>query len=242
MNPIRFSTRMFREAPDASSGASTATAEPVTTAEPTNTPAAPDFSWAGEQFLENGTLKVDDFRQHYESLSAAEAARAAAAAAVPEAYDFAPPADLDLGDLKLPEGVDLSVKADDPAYKPLFDELGTFLRENGLPQEAATKVTGLLSKYEATKFRAGYEAAQKDYEALGPTDTAREQRLATVKRALESKLPADQAAALLGAAGSLKAVQALEKLAGTTGLGTPPTTPPTAADDPLARRYSNSPR
>lgn len=245
MNLTRFFERLTREAPDASSGAAGGAAPVNPGLDGSNipsgaAPAAPDLSFVGAEFLDGGTLKADAFREHYQGLLTEKQARDAVQ--VPDAYSFAKPADLDLGDLKLPEGVDLEVKADDPAFKPLFDELGGFLRENRLPQEAASKVSGLLAKYEAARFKQGYDAAVKDWETLGPTEAARDQRLATVKRAVESKLPEAEAKALLASAGSAGAVKALERLLGTGGVNSPAPNPPTAPDDPIARRYPHSPR
>jgi hypothetical protein len=249
MNPSHFfTTRLTREAPDAASGAAAGATPANPGLDHTNVPAGlgtppaaaptgPDLSWAGEDFLEGGQLKADAFREHVESLRAEKAARPVP----PESYDFAPPTDLDLGDLKLPEGVSLEVKRDDPAYAPLFDELGGFLKEIGAPAEAAPKVAGLLAKYEAARFRKDYDAANRDYESLGATDAARDQRIQTVQRALEGRLPADEAKALMRAVSSSAAVKAIERLVGGSALTTPPPTT-SAPDDPVARRYTNSPR
>lgn len=227
-------------------GAPAATSEPVTlpldpaASSPAGTAPAqvsPDLSWAGADFLDNGSLKADDFRSHVETLRAEKAARDEALAKVPEAYEFTLPADIDLG---LPEGVDYKIDRADPVMAPFFDELGGLLKEVGAPAEAASKVTGLLARYEATKIKVAHEEANREYEALGATDAARTQRIENVQRALEGRLPEPQAKALKGMAYSKDAVMALEALLSPGGVRGPVPTPQTAEIDPLAARYPKS--
>lgn len=215
-----------------------APAAPETPAAPTPPVAAPDYSWAAD-YVKDGALDVDSFRPHYEALATAKAEADARAAAVPEAYDFAVPADLDLGDLKLPEGVTLEIKRDDPTFAPLFDEMGGVLKELGAPADAAGKVMGLLAKHEAARYRQAYDAANKELETLGPTQAARDARLEPIKRALETKLPAAEAKALMGAVASAAGVKALERLLSPGGVQAPSPASPPVASDPLARRFPN---
>ncbi|MBR9765363.1 MAG: hypothetical protein GYB53_18045 [Rhodobacteraceae bacterium] len=181
---------------------------------PADPPAAPDLSFIGDDYRTDGQPDVDRFGEHYQELLAEQARRQEQLAEVPEdgVYDFTVPEDFDLG-VELPDGVEIqAIDPNDEAMAPLFSQLGTFLKENNLPKSAGGQVMGLLKKYEATKLHGLIQQQDAEWQTLGANDAAREARVATVQRALDAKLPADQAAALkkltYGAA-PLKALEAL---------------------------------
>lgn len=183
-------------------------------ADPVDSPAAPDWSFLPEDVRGEEGLNADKFREHYETLAAEHAQFLEARAGVPEdgKYEFAVPDDLDFGELELPEGFTVALKADDEAYAPLFEELQGVMHKHGMPSAAAGEMMGLLAKMEATRTSAFYRQAKADFEKLGPNDSARNARMATVQRALEAKLPTEQAKALMSAAKSYDGVRALETL------------------------------
>lgn len=210
---------------------------------PDATPATPDFSWAGEDFTKDGQFDMDGFKAHHQELLTQKTLADERAAAVPEDgnYQFALPEDLDFGDLKLPEGMKIEIDTESEAFKPLFGEFGAILKEHGLPQEAATKMMGLLGKMEAAKASQAHAQLTENWEKLGPNDAARQARMAQVQRSLETKLPAEQAKALQGVAGNIQAVQAIEALLKGAGGMSPPTkttSAPSKASD-LDAYYSN---
>lgn len=212
--------------PEAEQGAGVVPDAPAAAA-PEAAPQAPslDLSFIGQDFVKDGQPDLEAFKVHYQDLIAEDARRREAPQAPADGkYDFALPETLDLGDLALPEGMALQLAADDPALAPVFDELGAFLHQQGLPQEAATGLMSIVAKYEAAKVHKNMQAAKAEYEALGPTAAAREARLNKVARALETQLPADQAKALQAAASSAAGVRALEALL-TKNLGPRAATP-----------------
>lgn len=183
-------------------------------------PTAPDLSWIGEDFRADGQVDLGRFREHYEGLLSEQTRRDEAAAQVPDAYDYALPADFDLG-VELPEGVQISLAADDPEFAPVFEELGGFLRENGLPQAAATGLMGMLAKWQATQVSKGVKEFDAAWNQLGPTEAAREARINNVRRAIETRLPGDDAKALMDLVHDPRAVRAIEKLVTSNGQRTP---------------------
>lgn len=212
--------------------------------EPVDAPAAPDLSWLPEGFRgEDGAPKLDDFRAHYEDIVSRDAQRQEALADVPEGpdgYEFAL-GEVDYGDLELPEDFKVDLAADDPAFQPMFQELGGILHKYQLPKGAASELTGLLAKYEATRFSQGLEAARQEAEALGANA---EVRVSAVKRSLEAQLPGDLAKGLMAATTTAAGVKALEKLlAPRTMRSAParPTTPDFEEMTPEQRlRWANS--
>lgn len=191
-------------------------AENVPDASPAAVPdAAPslDLSFIGETFIKDGQPDLEAFKAHYSDLIAEDARRREAPQPPQDGrYDFTLPADLDLGELTLPDGTSIVPATDDPALAPVFDEFGAFLHKQGLPQEAATGLMTLVAKYEAAKYQKTMQAAKAEYDALGPTDAARQARIARVQRSLETRLPADQAKALQAAASTAAGIRALEAL------------------------------
>jgi len=207
------------EAPAASTASEEAPAAPID--------AGPDFSFISEDFRPGGKLDTEAFKAHYEALSAKPE--------VPETYDFTLPKDLKFdGDL---EGIEFSV--DMVGNKPLFDELAATLKEMGAPADAAPKFSTLLAKYEASKMAAEVAAVSKEFASLG-SDAVVTARIETVKRALETTLPANEAAAIMAVTKSKDAMIAIEKLLGSRGLSSPVTIPVAPPQDPLAARYPNS--
>ncbi len=256
MNLKHWTEKLFRKPEDgAGSGEPPAAAgEPAPAVAPVEAPAAPaetpaagpDLSWIGEDYRgEGGALDVDRFRTDYQNLLAEDTRRREAVADVPEdgEYDFSAPADLDLSSFALPEGMTIELMKDDEAMKPLFGDLGAFLKENNLPRSAGQQVAGLLTKYEAAKFSQAHKAATAEFATLGPNDAARDARVQRVARALETRLPEGQAKFLQSMCHSAEGVKALEALVMAPGSHAPGAAPQPAAVDPLQSRYpSNKPR
>ncbi|HCI98537.1 MAG TPA: hypothetical protein DHV74_02645 [Sulfitobacter sp.] len=152
-------------------------------------------------------------------------------------YEFSVPDDLDFGDLELPEGFSFHVKADDPAMAPVFEEFGGLLHKYNLPKQAASEFMGALAKYQAAEFAPMYAESKAQMKQLG---SRADSRISDVDRALTSRLPADQAAALKAAATTANGVKALEALLQPRGMKTSSTIPtsPKTVDDELAEYYS----
>lgn len=220
-----FWTKLAREA-EGVTGGTPAAVEPAPVVE-----TAPDLSFIPADYHTDGKPDLGKFTSHYQELVTADMQRKEALAAVPEAYDFAVPADLKFDGLDLPEGFTVKAMVDDAEIKPLYDELGSVLKEIGAPAGAAGKVAGLLAKYEAIKSSRAFAAAKAEKSALGTPEQA-DARISAVTRRLDATLPKDQADALKSMTGSAKALQALEKLLGPTGT-TPTPTPAGAGDDNL---------
>lgn len=187
--------------------------------------AAPDYSWMGD-FAKDGTPDFDGFKAHYQELAAEQARRAENEPQVPEAYDFSLPGDFDPG-VQLPEGVAVEL---DPE-NPLFQDLSAVLKENRVPQSVAAELPKLLARYEAQRYAQLHEQATKEFEALGATEAARSARVSSVARALETKLPAEQAKALMDATKSAAGVKALEAILMPKGITAPSATPKPAIDE-----------
>lgn len=212
-------------------------AEGKAPAEPNPAPQAdpsegPDLSFIPDDFRgEDGSIKLDDFRQSYQDMLAEQAQRAEAAALVPESgeYDFALP-ELDFSDIDgLPEGFSVDLNIEDEDYKPLFGEAAELLKDLGAPAEVSQKLTGLLAKYKATEYAKHARAAKAEAEKLGSNNAQREARIGKVHRAMQSRLPAAQVEALMNATQTYEGVRALEALFAPRGPGA--TVPqPTGAD------------
>jgi len=203
-----FNSKINWQAPDLPSGDP---AVPVET--------GPDLSFIPADYHVDGKPDVAKFAAHYQETIAEQARTAEQKAAVPEAYEFAIPADLKFEGLPADYALDLDTS------NPLFGELGDVLKELGAPAEAAGKLTGLLAKYQAGKDAADYAAWQKDMAQLGTADqqAARSQ---DVLRKLETLLPADQAKALFsGDRISAAGIRALEKLISGRSLTAPAPSP-----------------
>lgn len=171
-----------------------------------------DTSFIPASFVKDGKPDVEAFKAHYEDLTKAPD--------IPDAYDFALPADLKLEGL--PEGMTIEIDTKDPAMAPLFEDLTGILKAMKAPSAVAQQVTGLLAKYEAAKFSEALKVQQKEMDSLGPQATA---RIEAVTRAMQAALPEDQVAALQGVTKSAKALQAIEKLLGPRTLASPNPSP-----------------
>lgn len=205
---------LTRNAPD-NPGGSPAAAEG---AEPeAQTPSTPDYGWMPEEYRSGDAPDFDGFKNHYQELLA-EQTRRAEETVIPDTYDFALPDGFDLG-VDLPEG-DLPSFIPD-ADNPLLGEFGAFLKENGISQEVATGLTGMLARYNAQQYAEKVAPAMRDFETLGATEAARMARVGSVQRALETKLPKDQAQALMDACFSAAGVKALENILKPRGGTTP---------------------
>ena len=188
--------------------------------------AAPvDLSFVPADFHKDGAPDIGTFKAHYESL-VAEATKRAEAPKPPEdgRYQFAIPEGLDYG-VKLPDGMKIELAADDPAFAPLFEDLGKTLHELGLPQDAATKFVGLLARYKAAEVGKQFADIEASMAKLGPTPAARDARINTLERSLTNALPGQPVKALMAAARmDEQAVRALEALVSKTAgptAGTP---------------------
>ncbi len=199
-------------------------------AEPPVAAPAPDLSFIPADYHTDGKPDLGKFTSHYQELVSADVQRKEALAAVPEAYDFAVPADLKFDGIELPEGFTVQSMVDDAEIKPLYDELSSVLKEVGAPAGAAGKVASLLAKYEAIKFSRTFAAAKAEKAALGTPEQA-DARISAVTRRLEATLPKEQADALKAMTGSAKALQALEKLLGPASSATTTVTPAAGASD-----------
>lgn len=192
-------------------------------------PPAHDFAaWVPPTYLKDGQPDFAAFSAHYSEL-AAEAARRAEAPQPPETYAFDLPEGMTFEGL--PPDTTIQIGVDDPAFAPLFEELGTFAKGLGLPQEAVTGMMGLLGKYEASRTAAAYAAHQADVATLGPTPAARQARIAAVSDKIAKAVPdAKQAAALKAAVQTADGVKALETLFSRSLGPTVPASQPPAAN------------
>lgn len=228
-----FWTKLNRNAPEMPGGTPPADPPagdaPVDT--PVDTPAAADYGWMPEEYRADGQPNFDAFKTHYEDLIAESARRADADAAVPAdgKYDFTLGDDFDHG-VELPEGVKIDLDTDNE----MFGELGQFLKEHHMPGGAAKGLVGLLAKYEAQRTAAAYASATKEFEALGATEAARNARVSSVQRSLETKLPKDEAEALMSMTQSAAGVKALEKLLMPRGVQSPTAQPQKPTTDGLS--------
>lgn len=235
MNWLKWHDRMLRQAPEAPGGSPA----PEPAAAPVE-PTGPDLSWLPETYRAGEKPDVDGFKAHYESLVADKAA-AAERPAPPEdgVYDYSLPPDMKIDGM--PEGMQFVPLHDDPAFKPLTDELSAFLKETGAPKEAGGKIASLIARYEVAKDAKEYAAYEADMKSLGTPDQVTA-RVNTVQRRLETILPADQAKALLRqGAFSANALKALETVLSPKTMGNPVSQPKPAADD-LAAYYANPTR
>lgn len=222
-------------------GAGAAPADPGATPPASDT--GPDLSFIPTDFHTDGAPDLGKFAGHYQELVARDAQASERAATIPEGdYDFTLPADLTFDGLDLPEGFTFQALDKDPAFQPLFGELGSVLKEIGAPAGAGAKVMSLLARYEATRFSQGFANGKAELATLG-TPAQQTARMSTIERALDTRLPADQAKALKATMVSGKAIQALEALLGPRSFSPNPA-PPAAksVQDDLNDYYSNPSR
>lgn len=215
-------------APDGTQGGGEP-AQPVTpapAAAPAAAPEAPDLSFIPADYQVDGKPDLAAFTAHYQDLVARDAQAAERAAALPEAYDFSPSQDLKFDGLDLPEGFTVEMDRENPAYAPLYEELGGLLKELGAPATAATKVSDLLARYSAAQYAQAYAANKAEMAALG-TPAQQSARLSAIERAMQTRLPEAQMNALKAATTTAAGVQALEALLRPAGVTMPPSQPST---------------
>jgi len=208
-------------------------AAPETVVAPVAAPVeAADYSFIPADFIVDGKPDVAKFQSHYQEMLAEKTQRGEIV--VPEAYDFAVPADVKFDDLGLPEGFTVELDAKSEEYAPLFKEFGDLLKGLGAPAEAAQKATGMLARYEAVKAAREYTAWAADMKTLG-SDAQAKARVDVVQRKLETVLPADQVKAIFsGERISATGIKALEKLLAPKSFGTTPTAPANASLEGLS--------
>lgn len=186
--------------------------------------AGPDLSFIPADYHTDGKPDLAKFGAHYNEVVAEAARRQEALADVPEdgVYDFN--AEVDYGELDLPEGFDVDLGGE--AYQPLYAELGAILKEFGVPKSQAGKLGGLIKKYEAMKYSQAYSAHKAEMAQLG-TPAQQQARMGAIVHKLESTLPAEQAAAIKAATQSAAGIRALETLLAPRNLATPSPQPRT---------------
>lgn len=212
-------------------------ATPPTTPDPTpaaSPGAGPDLSFIPADFHKDGAPDLAAFSAHYQEVIARDAQRAERDAAIPEAYEFGLPEGFSFEGIEgLPSDFQVQLTPDDPTLKPLYDDLGGVLKEIGAPADAGKKLLGILAKYEAVQYAEAAKAIEADLGKLG-TRPQVEARVGVIARALETRLPADEAAALKDALRNSGAIKAVERLLGPArSTAAPPSTPPGISDENL---------
>lgn len=249
MNGLNWKSK-FHWAPEDETGGGDTTADTTSTADDTTTTTDtqttttdtgddPSFAFIGEDFHKDGKPDFDAFGQHYQDMLAEKAQRDEALAKVPEngEYAFTLPEKLDLG-VDLPEGVTPQISADDETFKPIFGELGAWMKQHNLPAEAGQEVMGMLAKYEAARMGKNLAAANEQYEKLGPNDATRDARIGKVERALETALPKELADGLKPSVRSFAGIRAIEELLSKGGFSKSTTTPkPRSVQDDMDAYY-----
>ena len=188
-------------------------------------PTEVDYSFLPDEFRQDGANDIEGFRARFDDLTAQSAQREEAMQDVPDdgtGYEFSVPDDLDFGDLDLPEGFSFNLKTDDPAMAPVFEEFGGLLHKYNLPKSAASEFMGALAKYQAAEYAPLYAQSKAEMKTLG---SGADSRVANIDRALTSRLPTDQAAALKAATTTANGVKALEALLQPRSMKTPTPTP-----------------
>jgi hypothetical protein len=202
------------------------TATPPPAPEPAPAPAV-DLSFIPTDFHKDGAPDLAAFQTHYQEVIARDAQRAERDATIPEAYEFGLPDGFTYAGIEgLPEDFSVNLTPDDPTMKPLYDEVGTLLKEIGAPGDAGKKLMGVFAKYEAVQYAQSVTEMKADLAKLG-TQAQVEARVGTLARAIETRLPADEATALkslLRTSGAIKAVERL--LTPARGTVSAPAAPP----------------
>ena len=188
---------------------------------PTDAPAAPDYSYLPEDVRGEDGLNAEKFRVHYENLAAENAQFKDGRDLVPEDgnYSFNLADGVDFGDLELPEDFEFSIDPEDEAMAPVFGKLSEWMHKHNMPADAAQDAMAMLAEMQAIEVSEIYTAAKADFAKLGSTDSARKARVAKVQRAIETKLPPEQAKAIMAATTSYDGVRAIEALFSAPGPG-----------------------
>ena len=165
--------------------------DPPATTKPDGLP--DDFWDAGA-----GSVRLDQLIPKFNDLTAAHAAREAAAASIPsdaEGYELGLPEGFEA-----PEGFAMDFSAD-----PRVPDIKAWAHKHGLAPDAVKDLMGIYAKSELESF----QFATEQKALLGKNADA---RLADIRVALNAVLPADQAGALAESLASADAVKAIEKL------------------------------
>lgn len=229
MKPSNFWHNVPRNVPEPSGGT------PAPATDPAPAPAGPDLSFIPTDFHKDGAPDLAAFTAHYQEVIARDAQRAERDASVPEAYEFGLPEGFSFAGIDgLPENFTVDLTPDDPSLKPLYDDLGGVLKEIGAPAEASKKLLGILAKYEAVQYAQATKEIEADLSKLGSRPQV-EARVGVLERALETRLPADEAAALKAALRNSGAIKAMERLLGPARSNpAPPSTPPGISDENIS--------
>lgn len=255
MNLTHYWTKQKLHKPEDGAGNGTpaavepASPSPAPAAEPAPASAAatatPSYDWMPEEYRKDGTPDLTGFGEHYATLAKAAAERAALIPSSADEYEIALPADLDFKDLGLPENFGFALKTEDPAFAPIFTGLKAALHEIGAPKDASAKLLGLMARYQATEMQQRIQEHQRAFEAEGAKLGANAAtRIAELGRALDTRLTAEQAAALKPMTESAAAVMALESLLSARGMlaGAPAAPAANAVEQDLKAYYSNPKR
>jgi hypothetical protein len=216
--------KMTRQMPGEGTPAGNPAPEPAPVPAPE---AGPDLSFIPVDYHVDGKPDLSKFTTHYQDLVAADAQRREAMADVPEdgKYQFALPEDFAFDGIEgLPEGFKVELALDDPDLQPLYAGLSDVLKEIGAPKAAASKLAGLIAKYEAIQYAQAAKAGAAEMAKLG-TETQQNARFAAVERGLSTVMPAEEAKAVLGIVRTAEALRGLERLLSPRSM-TPPATPP----------------
>jgi hypothetical protein len=182
----------------------------------------PDLSFMGDTFKTDEGYDVGAFQTHYEDLSSfktAEEERKGLLPKEPGEYAFGVP-----DDHVFPEGFDpalLATKDDDgndvdfdinsmvDSDDPDLPLLQTALHKHGASPELMGELASILANRELRGVLDGMGEAEEQKTALGPNS---QNRIATVTRALKSRLPEAQSTALLDSITSADGLRAFEGL------------------------------
>lgn len=138
-----------------------------------------------DEFWDDATgLKSGDLVEAFRTMKAEQEARLADVPKEGESYDLALPADF-----KVPEGLAVEIKADDP----LWADFQQIARDAGLPKGEFGKFVGAFAKYQIAQQEADVAAYVEGKASLGANaDT----RIKAVEDFLKANLPATHAEAL----------------------------------------------
>lgn len=189
----------------------------------------PDLSFIPQDFHKDGAPDLAGFSAHYQELVAQAAQAAERNQSIPETFAFGLPADMKYEGIEgLPADFQVELTPDDPLVKPLYDELGGALKKwatEGLPATAGQDLMAIMARYQAVEYAQSVKAIQEDMGKLGTT-AQQEARVSTISRALDTRLPADEATALKSLMRSSGAIKALERLLTPRTMTVPASPPP----------------
>jgi hypothetical protein len=201
-----------------------------------------DLSFIPADFHVDGKPDTTKFMERYQSLEAEAAQRAEAAALVPQdgAYAFTLPEDFKIEGLGLPEDFKIALDLDNEAYKPLLADAAALLKDIGAPKDAGEKMAALIARLDATRYAMATQTQKAEYDKLG-TPAQVSARMATVKRALESRLSEDDASAVMALTQSAGAFRGLEKLLSSPSLAAPVSRPVQRTREDMIKDYYATP-